>query len=722
MISSLLEKVCEQNSVHVSLKEHVFFQFSSYLERESLEISAESELEALIKFSILVCSRLDEIQLIDFSQFFAAEFAAWDSLIQSFNKLLMFTVLPHKLVDEISQLVQSVQVSQTLFRKMSLVWKGLEIEGNADYINQVLQGAWLLYISMKSTLLNKTNSLGDCMFPMLGVIGFVSQRLPKYLSMKKTGLSEMFKATEGETVFWNEKISEFCTQILRVQGVENKAGSFSSIFSRKQIKNTLAAVSYFYESTVTPKLFDERTLSFTSEFPIPKTSSMPVRNINGKVLTYEIEYQNCNDTIEPISLPTTPITMVMEMIKWITDIILETYQNKKNLSFHEDTQALQAIFDKMVIDRNMTHQDSHIFLGVDEGLNVVEIGFFFNAVYSKVTKEKSNELCFKYEEAKLAKSLFVFCIELVFYSKNLIYVSFADILNAFACPAFDFFQFIPMFANVSKLPNHFKLHLSQIETKILMHLAWVENGPIHLAIHEQVTNSNSDPIENNFYKCKGVFPLHYEIFFEKMVTETGCRIDLLCKALKIEESLKEKIWSTVKYVFSDKTEMLFGKHIAVTILCSIYAVTKLEAPIKFQELIKAYWSIFEEEGMFSALKLSNGETVEIFEYYNKEYIRGMKMFIYDRIFPDKPRVPELSPNHTLVQQINGAVSQKKSPFSTPRTKVLLVSPETIATGLFCKPRVLNFENPDPPKLPKIVQMMLLQNTEGLVPMPAIKKH
>ena len=197
-----------------------------------------------------------------------------------------------------------------------------------------------------------------------------------------------------------------------------------------------------------------------------------------------------------------------------------------------------------------------------------------------------------------------------------------------------------------------------------------------------------------------------------MITETGCRIDSLCKSFKIETKLKEKIWETVKYIFSEKTEMIFGKHIAVIILCSIFAETKITFPIKFNSLIQEYCNLFEdEERIFISLKLRNGETANLIDYYNKEFIEIMKPYIEDRIHPIKPRVAILSPSTTLKVQINGASPSKKSPFLNERSKCLITSSNKFS-----------LEKNDSQKLPKLIKMLLLENSIEVIPMPLLRKN
>jgi Retinoblastoma-associated protein B domain/Retinoblastoma-associated protein A domain len=727
---SILKKLCEENSVNEDVEQIAFFHFTSFIHRAS-ENNSLNELEALLKFSILVCSRLASIKDLNFSSLFSYEFLNWENYISLFNKFLVMTPLPSRVIDEISQLIQSVQISKTVFCKLVALWKTLEIKGNIEYLNQVMQGSWLLFICCRSFLLTKTNSIVDCLYLMLGVMTLVIQKLPKYLSCSVNCLktiADFFKSTESEALFWKEKVLEYFKQISAQFGIEGESENFRKLFSRKRIKINLEGLYKCYGESVKPNSFDERTLSFDTENAdsFSYVSAVPRRNINGKILKYETDHSDCNDIIQQNVFPTTPLTMAMEMIKWVTDIILESYESNQDFdSKHilaESTGELQETFDKMILKRELRNEDAHILLKISHKLIEVKIYFLFQTIHKKLTQEKSNELSFEYDQHEFAVCLFVYCVELVFYAKNIIHISFSEILDTFSCSGFGFSRFIPLFTSIKSIPGHFKQHLLQIETKILMHIGWKEDSSIHKAIREVINNSNAEPIEDNFNRYKGIFPEEYEIFFDKMITESGCRVDVLCKSLKIEESVKEKIWNTVKYAFSEKTEMIFGRHIAVIIICSIYAITKIHNPVRFKDLIEEYWNIFEEEeGIFSLLKLRDGKLVEIIEFYNQEYVPTMKAFIDNRIHISKPRVPVLSPNSSLAVQIDGASPKKKSPFSTPRTKYLLASPSTYPKLALFKPKPLSFENLEPPKIPRFLEVMLFEKNEQIIPMPVIKK-
>ncbi|OMJ67892.1 hypothetical protein SteCoe_34830 [Stentor coeruleus] len=631
-------------------------------------------------------------------------------------------------ISDTSQLAQSIHISQTCFYKLNTLWKSLDIKGNPSLLQQIQQTSWLLFISIRISKLSKTTSLSDCMYLLIGTLSFVLERLPSYLSSLKT-LSSLHSIsinyTDSERAFWHDRVLEFSKELLTPLGILIKKDNLQGILSRKYIKKNLCIISNFYESCLETGDFDEREFKFTTKDCLKnKKNDIIKRNIKGKVLSYETEQSDCNDIINITDVSTTPMTMSMEMLKWISDIIQEKYV-REEMVFEkwflntEGALEYQEIIDKVIIDYGREIESLQYLLNYQDSIIEAKIMIFYDALYRKLTKEKFNELSFKYDERSFLTCLFVFCVEAVLYQKNITVISFTEVLDAFDCPGFDFFKFIPVFINIPKIPTHFKQHIAQIENKILMHIGWKESSPIHLLIQEYISNSNAEPQENNFNKFKGLFPEEYEIFFDRMVTEAGCRIDTLCKVLKIDKPIEEKIWSTVKFVLSERTEILFGRHISTIILCSIFAVSKLTNPIKFAVLADVYKKTYnEDEGIFSNIKLHIGKSSEIVEFYNTEFIQTAKEFLENQISPIKPRVAALGPNNSLAQQITGTSQQKKSPFTTPRTKKLLASPNTQA----CKINILSFDCKDPPKIPRLVERMLLQNNEGVIPMPIIKKN
>ena len=121
IVHSRISKIQEQHFVNESLKEISCFQFASYIEKECLENYTEIEIDALIKFSLLVSSKIEQTQVVNFSKLFSEEFSTWEFFSQHFNKFLVMNSLPYNIVDEVSQLIQSVQVSKNLYCKLNSV-------------------------------------------------------------------------------------------------------------------------------------------------------------------------------------------------------------------------------------------------------------------------------------------------------------------------------------------------------------------------------------------------------------------------------------------------------------------------------------------------------------------------------------------------------------------------------------------------------------------------
>jgi hypothetical protein len=734
--SSLFKELFADQSVNESLKLPAFDLLNSYLSKESSELLNSVSLKLLGNFSLLCISRLHAEKCLNFSHVFESEFSNWKAHSSVLHRFLAFSSLPDWIRDEMTQLIESVQVSQNLFYRLGLVWKKVTIKGNFELICQIKEASWLLFISTRSGLLNRTNSITDCMFLLMGTLAFTIQRLPSYLSAQPQAseiIRQHFQASETEFVFWTDKIKEFANDVLLRSGITVKNEDFMGIFSRKYLKGNLEALQTFYKKALDPQCFDERVFQFEHSDRNRETVKMPLarRHISGKVLNYESDFYDRNDLNWPITQnPVTlysPLTMSMDMHKWVTDVTLEAFPLRNSLRPEnvvvEQSEELQEMFERMLVARNIQHEAHHILLCVENEIFEVKLLYLFNALYKKLTTVKVTESQSSIPTKDCLSCLFVLCVEIFFYTKNIIVISFADILEAFHCAGFTFFQLIPYFSSIPSMPAHFKLHLLQIEKKILLHIAWKADSSIHKTIEEYIANSNGEPLQDNFNRYKGLFPEEYEVFFDKLITEVGLRVDALCKSCKIEENAKEKIWNTLKYVLSEKTEILFGRHVSLFIICSVYAVCKfLVLGIKFKNIIEEYWKIYEEEeGIFVNLKLKNGKTVEIVEFYNTEFIRHVREFIDLSTSPIRPRVAVLSPISSLAEQINGAVQQKKSPFATPRTKSLFASPNSGKNSPF-KPIALSFDNPDSHKVPEFIKALLSQPNEVDMPVPIIKKQ
>jgi hypothetical protein len=122
------------------------------------------------------------------------------------------------------------------------------------------------------------------------------------------------------------------------------------------------------------------------------------------------------------------------------------------------------------------------------------------------------------------------------------------------------------------MPAPLKRHLRALEIKILSQLAWTESGVICRVISEWVTQG------------QGELSAHpsYGMFFRRVLSQTAHRIMELCDRMGLPETLKESVWTAIKYLLSEKTELLINRHLDQMIVCTIYSVAKLnKIPLTF---------------------------------------------------------------------------------------------------------------------------------------------
>ena len=131
----------------------------------------------------------------------------------------------------------------------------------------------------------------------------------------------------------------------------------------------------------------------------------------------------------------------------------------------------------------------------------------------------------------------------------------------------------------------------------------------------------------------------HERFFKRVLELTASHIFELANELNInDESIKEKIWETMKYCLSSESQLLMGRHIDQLILCSIYAVCKMAhsrhqlPPLEectFNRIISAYMQLQGQAAhlvttLFHSVKLDDKDSVNIIDFYNRVYLPKMK--------------------------------------------------------------------------------------------------
>ncbi len=248
------------------------------------------------------------------------------------------------------------------------------------------------------------------------------------------------------------------------------------------------------------------------------------------------------------------------------------------------------------------------------------------------------------------KSVFAAAAETILLVYNIEKVRFEDVLETCNLSPFDFWKLIPSLLRFDPaLPEPILVHFQEIEKKILAYLGWQKESPV-CGVITRLLRQGKAPAEkagsekeNEAGKLApdGEVQHAYEVFFKKVLELVARMIVDITAEMKVpNETIKEQAWEAMKYCLSVETEMLVERHIVHLVICSIYAVCKLEErrcnctndAYKFNSIIMSY--IRTNGGaaplmgnMFYQVKLGS-DYVTAIDFYNKGFLPKMQDAIF----------------------------------------------------------------------------------------------
>jgi retinoblastoma-like protein 1 len=195
----------------------------------------------------------------------------------------------------------------------------------------------------------------------------------------------------------------------------------------------------------------------------------------------------------------------------------------------------------------------------------------------------------------------------------------------------------------------------------------------------------------------------YTLFFKRVLNIAAESLSDLCQKIGITDEISEMIWSVVKVLLSQETDMLYNRHLDQLIMCSIYGVCRIhqnclkpngtdeKRQVLFNQIIEAYKDLNKKKGtpfnlvkpnsvswVFVEVLLDQADPesmkVDIIQFYNKVYLNRMKAYIiqtkqakmdpgsktpmlnkssYDALLtpggrPDKPGIRDFYPETPLI--------------------------------------------------------------------------
>lgn len=218
---------------------------------------------------------------------------------------------------------------------------------------------------------------------------------------------------------------------------------------------------------------------------------------------------------------------------------------------------------------------------------------------------------------------------------------------------------------ISGCPVLLNEHLACLEMHLFLQLFWSRESPL---LHLVKSMANIEEQDNNENIPEAQLTLSHGVFFRRLLQLIAERIFGICSRLNFNEKQMEMVWETMKLVICQQVDLLIGRHLDHSIVCSVYAVSKKTGQYQgghknFKEIFDAYERLsftkndINERNIFAG----DGESpLNIKDFYNTIFVVRVKDFINKyNSFGD------INPNTTPIRTTKKNILQKMqldSPF------------------------------------------------------------
>jgi hypothetical protein len=143
----------------------------------------------------------------------------------------------------------------------------------------------------------------------------------------------------------------------------------------------------------------------------------------------------------------------------------------------------------------------------------------------------------------------------------------------------------------AKMPAPLRKYFLDIETDIVSRIAWKDDATILLYSSNVETGKENKQV--NRAGIDSFFP--EQRFFNRVLLYTATQMYHLCASIPVSDELMEYIWVVLKYILTQRMDLLKNRHLDQMIFCTIYCVSKIfKVNLKFQEIINKYELVLKE--------------------------------------------------------------------------------------------------------------------------------
>lgn len=631
------------------------------------------------------------------------------SVILKLKDFLKVVNVEDPALSELERIINSFAFSLTFFTKFEELWAALSLPNTPPLKNF----AWLSFAVARVNLLQRRVEVVECACMLVGVLQFVQTHggfIQHDSEEALASLCSRISANPELTRISYRHFTELMEQMKQHHVLTVTGPNFEGLVADCLQTNFEALLAHYHQKLL-PDDIDEReflskdtklstSLRFKSESPRffrnyvanwPEEDKVSFASKLSEIkFPHNVSNSPCALRNSVFSSSTDPL----EVKAWILQCpIAQTTEAIRHESLNEEQRNAAGRLRNKILE-------------------------------SLLQTEKDTEAVVKNE--MFQRALQACCIEAVCFAYELKQLTFKQILEFCDVSAFDTWKVMSRWVELElRLPYSLGVHLRGVCRKVITSLAWSED-----AVFEALLKSHDHPSAR--------------VFSRKLLSESALRVSELCSELP--EGIREEIWTSVKTVLSEHTELLRRRHLDQILLCTIYGASKaLAHQLTFNNLISKYSELYpHNSGLFRAVLMDSDTSRDVITFYNEIFIGCMQSHLIMINKPQgagtqpPPRVPSLHPPSPLkvslpqpIVHFSTSPSMKPSPsaFISPRSSSIYAfgeSPSHTLDGINRlmqkSERCINFDAEEsrycqPRKRSKHLEHILEDDTETLPTFP-----
>lgn len=211
-------------------------------------------------------------------------------------------------------------------------------------------------------------------------------------------------------------------------------------------------------------------------------------------------------------------------------------------------------------------------------------------------------------EGAFHKSLFVCCAEAFFFISDSQTQTFEEMMSMAGCDVLEIYRAVGTFMVFdSCMPLPLRRHFIDIEVDIISRIAW--KNARALESYQNAISSDKENMISSDHRMQEM-PLNNQ-FFNRVLLYAATQMYHLCNGLPITDDLMEYMWAVLKFIMTQKLELLRNRHLDQMVFCTIYCVSKLfKVQLKFQDIINKY--VYSDIGSRNCLSPTKLELTRLY--------------------------------------------------------------------------------------------------------------